>query len=260
MEPLVRSVVPLYHQIYLVLRDQYIEGNDGSRPLPSELELARQFKVSRVTMRHALGRLVEEGLITRRRGMGSFVNVDAVNRNAQQMRSAGLLENIISSALNTTVRLLSLERIAPAPDIAAELELPGGERVVKAVRVRSFQNEPVSHITTYVPESLAECLQPEALGSKPMLTLLEEHGINAQHACQVISARLADSQVAALLDTEVGAPLLAVNRLVRDGHGRPVQLLHGLYRPDRYQYRMDLSRSGEGDARVWYEAGNIKTI
>jgi GntR family transcriptional regulator len=93
-----------------------------------------------------------------------------------------------------------------------------------------------------------------------MLTLLEENGVKAEHARQVVSARLADSQVAAALDTHAGAPLLAVTRLVRDVSGRPVQLLHGLYRPDRYEYRMDLSRTGEGAARIWYQNDRIDSI
>jgi GntR family transcriptional regulator len=213
-------------------------------------------------VRHALNQLVAKGLITRQRGAGSFVNVKAVKKQEQagQRRRHGLLENIISSVRDTRVRVLSLERIVPTPAIAAELELSGAERVVKCVRVRSVENEPVSHITTYVPESLGKCLQKRALGSKPMLTLLEEHGVRAEHARQTISARLADSHVAALLDTQAGAPLLAVNRLVLDMAGRPVQLLHGLYRPDRYEYRMDLSRSGEGEASVWYQTDGIKTI
>lgn len=250
MEPVPGSVVPLYHQIYLVLREQCVAGNDGSTPLPSELELARRYKVSRITMRKALDQLVQEGLITRRRGAGTFVNPKAAGR---QRKSAGLLEDIISSARDTTVRLLSLERITPPQDVAAELELGAGALVVKAVRVRSLKNSPVSHITTYVPEHVGACLTPKALGAKPMLTLLEEHGVKAEHAQQVVSACLADSEVAALLDTPVGAALLAVKRLVRDVEGRPVQLLRGLYRPDRYEYRMDLRRSGEGQARVWYQ-------
>lgn len=259
MDTPVRSVIPLYHQIYLILR-QYMEGHDATLALPSELELARKYKVARITIRHALNKLVDEGLIYRQRGVGSFINVDAIRQQAAHQGAAGLLENIISMARNTTVRLLHLERIAATLGIAAELELPAHACVIKAIRVRSFEDEPVSHITTYVPENVGACLQPETLASKPMLTLLEEHGVRAEHARQVISARLADTEVASLLGTQVGAPLLAVNRLVRDGDGRPVQLLHGLYRPDRYEYRMELSRAGQGEARVWYQANRIETL
>jgi GntR family transcriptional regulator len=255
----VRSVVPLYHQIYLILR-QSIEGHDGTAPLPTEIELARKYNVARITIRHSLNKLVEEGLIYRQRGVGSFVNVNAVNRQADHQGTTSLLENIISMARNTTVRLLHLERIPPTPSVAAELDLSADEWVVKAIRIRSFENEPVSHITTYVPQSVGACLQPEALASKPMLTLLEENGVRPERARQVISARLADTEIASLLDTQVGAPLLAVNRLVRDTDGRPVQLLHGLYRPDRYEYRMELSRAGQGETHVWYQTDRIKTL
>ena len=53
------------------------------------------------------------------------------------------------------------------------------------------------------------------------------------------------------LDVSVGSALLAVTRLVRDVDDRPVQLLQGLYRPDRYQYQLQLSRVGSIDAKVW---------
>jgi GntR family transcriptional regulator len=255
MEPIPDSMVPLYHQIYLVLRDQCLDGNGRSMALPSELDLARQYKVSRITMRKALEQLVRDGIVTRRRGAGTFVNPTVVKQKLEQRRSAGLLENIIGSALDTTVRLVSLERIVAQQDIAADLELAANEGVVKVVRVRSLDNIPVSHITTFVPERVGDCLQAEALGAQPMLTLLEEHGVRAEHAHQVITARLADSEVAALLEVPVGAPLLAVRRLVRELDGRPVQLLQGLYRPDRYEYRMDLWRAGDGQTRVWYQKG-----
>ena len=70
-------------------------------------------------------------------------------------------------------------------------------------------------------------------------------------AVQTISAKLADAAVARHLDVQVGSALLAVTRLIHDDDDRPVQWLHGLYRPDRYQYEMQLSRVGGIDAKVW---------
>ena len=64
---------------------------------------------------------------------------------------------------------------------------------------------------------------------------------------------LAAVSIAGLLEVPVGAPLLAVRRLVLDVDGRPVQWLQGLYRPDRYEYRMDLWRGGDEEARVWVQ-------
>ena len=70
-------------------------------------------------------------------------------------------------------------------------------------------------------------------------------------AHQTISARLADVLVAKYLDVAVGSALLAVRRVVFDAQERPIQWLHGLYRPDRYEYEMQLSRVGSIDAKVW---------
>ena len=70
-------------------------------------------------------------------------------------------------------------------------------------------------------------------------------------AVQTVSARLADAEVAGHLDLAVGSALLAVRRLIYDEQERPVQWLHGLYRPDRYEYQMQLSRVGSIDAKVW---------
>jgi GntR family transcriptional regulator len=75
--------------------------------------------------------------------------------------------------------------------------------------------------------------------------------VKVGRATQTISARLADADVARHLDLPVGSALLAVRRLIHDEQERPVQWLHGLYRPDRYEYVMQLSRVGTVDAKVW---------
>jgi GntR family transcriptional regulator len=117
--------------------------------------------------------------------------------------------------------------------------------------VRSTKHGPLSHITTYVPADLAAHFGRRELGREPILVLLEKSGLRLGRAHQHISARLADATTARALDVPVGSALLAVRRLVYDQHDKPIQWLHGLYRPDRYEYEMKLSRVGDIDARVW---------
>jgi GntR family transcriptional regulator len=100
-------------------------------------------------------------------------------------------------------------------------------------------------------KALAAGFGERELADKPILVLLEESGVHVGRAHQTISARLADAQVAEQLGVSVGSALLAVRRLVFDTRDRPVQYLHGLYRPDRYEYQMQLSRVGDIDAKVW---------
>jgi GntR family transcriptional regulator len=153
--------------------------------------------------------------------------------------------------LRTSVRVVECETVAAPEAVARALRLAPEAKVQKAVRVRATRDGPVSHITTWVPARLGARFGRRELARKPILVLLEEAGVRIGRATQTISARLADAQVAELLDVAVGTALLAVSRLVHDTDDRPVQWLHGLYRPDRYRYEMELSRVGGVDARVW---------
>ena len=82
---------------------------------------------------------------------------------------------------------------------------------------------------------------------------MNEAGVKVGRAEQTISARLADAEMARHLDVPVGSALLSVRRLIYDQHDKPVQWLLGLYRPDRYEYQMQLSRVGSIDAQIWVD-------
>jgi len=248
--------LPKYHQIYLVLREQLEEGRfaDG---LPGELALMEQFGVARVTVRRALGQLSSEGLISRNPGRRTRPVPPAASgepRAADGMARAnlrGLLENLVTMGLHTSVKVIDVATISASTQIADALQLQLGDAVQKAVRVRSTREGPLSHITTYVPNDIARKFGRRELAKKPILVLLEESGVKVGRAHQTISARLADNVLAEHLEVSVGSALLAVRRLIYDEAERPVQWLHGFYRPDRYTYEMQLSRVGSIDAKVW---------
>jgi GntR family transcriptional regulator len=243
--------LPKYHQVYLVLREQLADGRFDAG-VPPELQLAEQYGVARVTVRKALERLVVEGLIDRAPGRGTMpVKRHEASPEPSRARLTGLLENIVRMGLRTSVRVLSCET-TPAPDaVARALGLGPGERVQKAVRVRSTREGPLSHITTFVPATLARGFGRRELVRQPILLLLEAQGVRIGRAQQTLTARLADAAVAPHLEVALGSALLAVHRLIFDDQDRPVQWLQGLYRPDRYQYEMQLSRVGDIDAKVW---------
>ena len=250
--------LPKYHQVYLVLREQLQEGQfaDG---LPAELVLSKQFGAGRVTVRRALEQLATEGLIIRQAGRGtrpvtakagqSAGHLDQSGK-ARPTRLTGLLEKIVSMSLRTTVKVLEWRTISASESVAAALQIAPGAKVQKGVRRRSLANGPLSYITTYVPEHLARNFGRRELARKPILRLLEESGVELGRAQQTVSARQADAVVAAALEVAVGTALLSVRRLVFDTSERPVQWLHGLYRPDRYEYQMEVSQVGSSDATV----------
>ncbi|MBU1358456.1 MAG: GntR family transcriptional regulator [Gammaproteobacteria bacterium] len=248
--------LPKYHQIYLVLREQLSEGR-FAQGLPGELSLMQQFAVARVTVRRALELLSAEGLISRNPGRRTRALTPPAESGppdaggAGRARLSGLLENLVAMSMHTSVKVVDVSTISASAQVAEALLLAPGDPVQKAVRVRSTRAGPLSHITTYVPAGIARRFGRRELAKKAILVLLEESGVKVGRAHQTLSARLADNVLAEHLDVSVGSALLAVRRLVYDDADRPVQWLHGFYRPDRYSYDMQLSRVGDVDAKVW---------
>jgi GntR family transcriptional regulator len=249
--------VPKYHQIYLVLREQLHEGRFHAG-LPGEIALMHEFGVARVTVRKALERLASERLIRRTPGRGTVPLPLRAARGpgsprgdaAAHERIGGLFENPMATGLATRVKVLSVQAVPCPPAVADSLRLPAHAPVQKAQRVRLLRDGPLSHITTYVPQALAPFGRRE-LAKKPLIALMEDAGVQIGQALQTISARLADAEVARHLDVAVGSALLSVQRVIHDRRGDPVQWLLCLYRPDRYEYRVELAREGAADAKVW---------
>lgn len=241
------NVTPLHHQVYVVLRQQIEEGLfSGNRQIPSEHALSDTFNVSRITIRRAMDRLKQEGLISRTRGRGTF----AQTPRTPQTISADLrdvFENLMEMGRRTRVRVVEFGYVpAPAP-IAERLGLTPGAPVQRAVRVRYHEKTPFSHLTTYLPEDVGQSFTREDLAQTPLLSLMERAGIRPVSADQSVTAKLADTMVAPLLGVETGSPLLWVKRSVMAQDGRAVEFLQALYRPDMYEYQMSVSRR-RGDA------------
>ncbi len=251
-----RLPTPLYHQIYLILRDKIYGGNyaDDTR-LPGEQELARAFGVSRITAKRALDDLAAAGLAVRERGRGTRARFKAPMPPIRS-QAEGLFENLLMMGLKTEVRLLEFEYTGASKEVARALKCQAGEEVQRAIRVRQLDSAPFSHLTTFVPAAIGRSYTRGDLAARPLLALLERGGVVASSAEQTITATLADSKIGPLLDVEVGSPLLRITRIVSDDRDRPVEFITALYRPDRYQYRMMLSRVQAGNRNTWSPAGS----
>jgi GntR family transcriptional regulator len=243
--------VPLYHQIFLILRNRIFGGEVRPGELvPGEQELAAEFNVSRITAKRALNELAGAGLVVRERGRGTRVThrpkAPAVTSSIE-----GWLENISLMGIATEARVLDFGYLAASEDIAHALELDPGTDVQHAVRVRSFDGEPMSYLVTYVPADIGRQYDREDLDTKPLLLLLELAGVKVASARQTISATLADSEVAGALSVHAGSPLIEVRRVVRDSSGRPVEYIRALYRPDIYRFEMSMNRVREREGMRW---------
>ena len=246
----VTNFVPRYYQVYGMIQQRLREGEwSPDRPMPTEQEFAEIFGVSRVTVRKALNMLEEEHLVVRQQGRGTFAL--SPPRRLGPANFGGLLENVAEFEQNTSVRILQFDRVALPETVAPLLMREPGSRALKIVRVRIDGRSPFSHTTCYVPEPEANLVTRETLGNRTVVSALAAAGVSVVAAEQRLSATAASVEVAKLLKVEVGAPLISMTRIVNDDAGRPVELLRALYRPDRYEYRVNLSRDAASRAPHW---------
>jgi len=247
-----RLPTPLYHQIYLILRSQILDGTYRAEDLvPGEQEVARLYGVSRITAKRALDELAAAGLAVRERGRGTRVIGGLPAMRPVTASVEGLLENLLVMGLETKVRLLDFAYVGASEEIATALACEPNDAVQRAVRVRSLNGVPFSHLTTFVPADIGRSYAANELASMPLLVLLERYGVVVTSADQTISAALADAVTAPVLDVDVGSPLLSIRRVVYAQAERPVEFIKALYRPDLYQHRMSLTRVRGETAHHW---------
>lgn len=235
------SHVPLYAQLRMHLVQQIERG--ALKPgdaVPTELELMERYGVSRATVRQAMGSLVDEGLLYRQHGIGTFVRRARIQ---QELRTlTGFSEEMIQRGLAPSTKLISVEMALPDGEIAAKLHLAEGEKVLRMVRLRFADGEPMALDISQCPGDIGERLMERDL-EQPLYTLMEEDlGIELDHADQTIESALADEFVARHLGIQKGKPILLMVRVAYSISDRPVEHSTTFYRADRYSYQVSLKR------------------
>ncbi len=244
-----RTVVPLYHQVYVVLRERIRNQQiDPGKPLPGEHQMAEEFGVSRVTIRRTLQMLELDGLVERRRGVGTFAVPKPVEFR-DRYNIGGLLQPGRREDAATESRNLRAATIEPPASIAAQFG--STDPVFLLQRLRHLAGEPFTLLTVYLPDAVARRVGRRVLEKQPVLTAIEGAGIYLARTEQAISAQAADEQTASVLKLPIGAPLIAMTSLFSDGDDHPVALLESRYRPDMYEYRTTMVRRGQGAAARW---------
>ena len=254
------SRVPLYHQLFVILRNRIYAGKVAGGAIPGEQDLCTQFGISRITAKRALNELARAGLVIRERGRGTRV-VDRPPPPTVSASIEGWLENISLMGIATEARVLEFTYVPADADVAAALAVQPGTPVQRAVRVRLQEGEPLSYLVTHVPEDIGQQYDRADLSSRPLLHLLERAGVAVSSASQTISATIAEPAVAEALAIHAGSPLIDVRRIVRDEAGRPVEFIRALYRPDLYRLEMSMRRVPAKEGMRWttQESGQAET-
>ena len=233
------SPVPLYFQIILQLQQAIDSGalKPGDR-LEPELELTDQFGVSRPTIRQAIEHLVNEGLVTRHRGVGTVVVTRSVQR---PLALTSLYDDLAAAGLNPTTTVFSIETVPAPPDVAAALTLPTSTAVLWLERLRYADGVLFALMQNYLRANLfGPAFEKNDFEKQGLYQLLEGQGVKFHSAKQVISARKATSREARLLVEERGGAVIAVKRTSHGSNDQPLEFGQHVYPGKRDSFEVSL--------------------
>jgi len=236
------SPIPYYQQLADLLRREISERQpqDEVCQLPSENELAERHGITRATVRHALDVLEEDGWIYREKGRGSFAAVRRVEHELTQLVST--TEDMRRRGWSLTTRVVSLERIISAPYVAHVLELPASTLVYELCRLRLVDDEPLSLQTAYLPVDLCPDLEENDLTGSLYGLLEARYGLRLWTGREVLRARCATPYEADLLRIKKNLPVMYMERSTYAANGMSVEYLEAVWRGDRYDFKLTLSR------------------
>ncbi len=228
--------LPLHSQLASALRGRIEDRRlQPGESLPSEAQLQAHFGISRSVVRQALSALTAEGLIHRSRGRGSVV---APTRQHHRLahRAAGLSSQVSASGSEVRTEVLSLGPDQKCPHFAQL-----GEGTLGLERLRSIDGVPTAYIRTWLPQPFGAGLNAEQLTDASLHQILEDtHGIHLTGGRREVRAVAADDNLAQLLNTPKGAPLLLLEGTTTDSEGIVVEAFSTWHRGDLIAFALDV--------------------
>lgn len=234
------SPIPLYHQLKDALIEMIEQQYQPGDLLPTEPEIEKMFSVSRMTVRLAMNLLVEEGLVVKQRGRGTFVQTSKITHDlksitswTQEMKARGFMPKTVD---------MNMAKINPPKKIAVLLNLNPEDSVIRIKRLRYANNEPMCIMINYLSEKYVKGLIEDGLTRESLYEQLAlEYEVHILNANDTVEAREASEHEAELLNIPDWSPVLFVTRVSYMDEGVPLEVVHLTSRADRYQYQIKLS-------------------
>jgi GntR family transcriptional regulator len=227
-----RPELPAYQRIQSAIRKRIDAGR--LRPgdlVHSERDLARIHQVSLMTARHALASLEREGIVERRRGIGTFVSAPKIHFN----KLMSYTEQMAARSLTAGSKVLSAKILESEPEMAARLSLPPTAPIIRLERLRHAADEPFALETCYIPAEEFPRLLEAPLGRESLFALLErQYKVKLGYADEEVDATAADPRTAELLNVRRREPLLRIRQIIYSTKGKALLYVLGIYRSDRH--------------------------
>ncbi len=236
--------VPIHEQIYQNLRTKidYAEFETGSS-FPSERELAEKFSVSRMTVRQALVKLKNEGLIYNERGIGTFVSKRKLDVHTRNL--VGFTEEMLERGLRPSSKLLLAKTENADEEISISLGIEIGDKVFHLQRLRLADDSPMAFEDAYLPANRYPKLDGFGLENSSLYQVLErEYNVKMSYAEEILEAAIFSKEMAKILAVKANSPALVVHRVVFSEDNLAVESVKTYYRADRYRATFHLTKNG----------------
>ena len=230
-------MVPAYIRIHDAIKKE-IDGGvwEIGQRLPSERDLADDYEVSRMTLRQAITLLVEEGILERRVGSGTYV---ASHRVQEKMRGTTSFTEIVRSQGKTpSSQLISYQRKPANETEIQQLQLKATDTVVRMERVRFADNVPLVFEVVSIPEKLIQSFNQEDI-TEHFFQTLTDNGYEIGKSQQTIYAKNASERVANYLKVPKNHAVLALTQVSYFTDGRPFEYVHSQYVGDRFEFYLE---------------------
>ncbi|QPG03643.1 GntR family transcriptional regulator [Latilactobacillus sakei] len=229
---------PVYIQIHNQLKKDIEAGkwSIGDR-IPSERELALNFEVSRMTLRQAVQTLVDEGILERRIGAGTYV----ANRKVQEKMSGvtSFTDLMTAQGKTPSSKTISFHIANPSLSESEKLQLKDGEQVLRMERIRYADNVPICFEVATVPQSLVADFSKAEITSSFYKTLEEKGGYQMGGAQQTVSAQLASERIAEYLDIKRNGSILRLRQVSFLNDGIPFEYVRTQYVGERFEFYLE---------------------
>lgn len=234
------ATTPLYIQLANNLRRLIADGKMATGDaLPSERMLTELTGASRVTVRKAIEQLIDEGLLLRRQGAGTFV-APAIEQSGEDL--TGFTADAKGRGEQPASIWLVKSTATPTEDEARNLQISQSQQVVRLGRVRLSDGEPLAIEHAVVPTSLLP--DPSQVGES-LYQALARNGNRPVKGRQKLRASLATPTEAALLSIQENSEILRIERHSFLSDGTPVEYTRSAYRGDRYVFVTELHDVGD---------------
>lgn len=248
------TVVPIYYQIKQEIKSWITnkEFVSGER-LPSVSQLAEKFNVNRLTIRHAISQLVQEGFLISKRGQGTFITNNDDLINSFTFEYTGVMDDLIHRTSDVQTKSVSISKVLAPKRIKAKLDLPDTQKeVIQITRVRLFKDRMLTYTINYLPSEIGQRITERDLYERRLLEILEQDfGIEFKDAVQTIEASFADMGVAKQLGIAAGSPVLFVERIMYSQKSKPVELYQAFCRGDLYKYILRFRQVKRKEGSRW---------